>query len=51
VRVSLVCFGVDAQTAILNGKTVPSIHVDLTGGVGLDSTLAKSLALNLARSE
>jgi hypothetical protein len=44
VRVSLVCFGVDAQTA-------PSIHADLTGGVGLDSKLAKSLALNLARSE
>jgi hypothetical protein len=46
VRVSLVCFGVDSQTAALNGQAVARIHADLTGGNGLDLTLAQSLVAN-----
>lgn len=46
VRVSLVCFGVDSQTAALNGQTVARIHADLTGGNGLALTLAQSLVAN-----
>nr|MDP2191598.1 hypothetical protein [Rhodoferax sp.] len=48
VRVSLVCFGIDAQAAELNGQTVACIHADLTGGDGLDLTSAQSLVQNYA---
>ncbi len=48
VRVSLVCFGIDALAAELNGQTVPCIHADLTGGDGLDLTSAQSLVENYA---
>ncbi|MFZ4625881.1 MAG: DNA methyltransferase [Rhodoferax sp.] len=50
VRVSLVCFGVGAQTAQLNGVAVNAIHADLTSGDGLDLTQAKALPENLNTS-
>jgi len=50
VRVSLVCFGVGAQTVQLNGKTSHTIHADLTAGVGLDLTLATALPDNVNAS-
>ena len=45
VRVSLVCFG-NIEGAMLDGKTVESIHADLTTGDGLNLTLAKPLKEN-----
>lgn len=46
VRVSLVCFGLDAAETHLNGLAATRIHADLTGGDGLDLTLATPLAEN-----
>jgi len=40
VRVSLVCFGLDAAETNLNGLAATRIHADLTSGDGLDLTLA-----------
>ena len=45
VRVSLVCFG-NVASAILDGKTVDSIHADLTAGEGVNLTQAKQLKEN-----
>ena len=47
VRVSLVCFGPKGlnETPRLNGKEVPEIFADLTGG-GVDLTTARRLAEN-----
>jgi hypothetical protein len=50
VRVSLVCFGIDAATSFLNGQVVQAIHADLTGGEGLDLTLATVLPENINAS-
>jgi hypothetical protein len=46
VRVSLVCFGVDAPSVELDGATVPCIHADLSSGDGLNLTLARALPEN-----
>jgi hypothetical protein len=52
VRVSLVCFSTRSpanlatQPAMLNGQAVAVIHSDLSGGTGLDLTLAKGLPEN-----
>ena len=46
VRVSLICFSIDGETACLNGQTVSRIHADLTSGEGLNLTLAVPLADN-----
>jgi type II restriction/modification system DNA methylase subunit YeeA len=49
VRVSLVCFGGDAGTAVLDGLPVAAIHADLTAGAStsaVDLTLAKKLKEN-----
>ena len=52
VRVSLVCFG-SADSARLDGKTVPTIHADLTAGGdghGGDLTSAQRLKSNIGIS-
>jgi type II restriction/modification system DNA methylase subunit YeeA len=46
VRVSLLCFGGNADAALLDGQPVATIHADLTAGGGLDLTQAKVLAEN-----
>jgi len=45
VRVSLVCFG-GVEGTKLDGKTVDSIHADLTAGDGLNLTQAQQLKAN-----
>jgi type II restriction/modification system DNA methylase subunit YeeA len=49
VRVSLVCFG-NIEAVKLDGKTVETIHADLTSGDGLNLTQAKGLKDNLGVS-
>jgi hypothetical protein len=48
VRVSLVCFGVNATGTRLSGKPVEQINADLTSGTETNLTLALSLAENCA---
>ena len=49
VRVSLVCFAVGEQPAVLDGKPVALIHADLTGGAS-NLTTATRLSENLGIS-
>lgn len=46
VRVSLVCFGLGRDNAILNSESVKEIFADLTGSTTVDLTRAKRLAEN-----
>ena len=46
VRVSLVCFG-KGESVLLDGKTIHTIHPDLSGDDGLDLTKAKVLPENV----
>ena len=53
VRVSMVCFGGNSGSAVLDGQSVAAIHADLSAGTligAVDLTLAKRLPENMGTS-